>query len=98
MIARLLAWLGDLLILYLVFRLISGIFFGARRRPGPREAPRSPERLGGTLVRDPQCGTYVPESHAIRATAGASVLYFCSTTCRDTFLAANPIARRASGN
>jgi hypothetical protein len=62
------------------------------RAAGPRPAPPPQERLGGTLVRDPQCGTYVPESRAVIVGTGADRLTFCSTACRDAYQA----ARKAS--
>ncbi len=40
---------------------------------------------GEDLVRDPQCGTYVPVSSAVKATIGGETLYFCSEECRDRY-------------
>lgn len=97
MIARLISWLVDLLVLFFLIRLISRLFSSSPRKTAPRSQPRTPERLGGTLVRDPHCGTYVPESRAIRSGSGASTLFFCSTACRDAYAASHPAARRASG-
>jgi YHS domain-containing protein len=56
-----------------------------------------PERQAGTLVRDPKCGTYVLQGSAHRLQSGSETLYFCSTTCRDAWLAERPAtgARRA---
>jgi hypothetical protein len=85
---RLISWLADILIVFLVVRAILRLVLGARtpaRRPPSASVP---ERLGGTLVRDPQCGTYVPESRAIRVGSGARALYFCSAACRDAYAAA----------
>jgi hypothetical protein len=62
------------------------------RAAGPRPAAPPAERAGGTLVRDPQCGTYVAESSAIVVGSGADRVSFCSTDCRDRYLA----ARKAS--
>jgi hypothetical protein len=87
--ARLLSWLLDLLVLWLIVRAVSRMFTG-RQTPAPRGRPRPAakpvERLGGTLVRDPQCGTYIPESRAIRVGSGDEVQFFCSTTCRDAYV------------
>jgi YHS domain-containing protein len=44
-----------------------------------------PERLGGTLVRDPHCGTYILESTALQVRAGHETLHFCSAACRDAY-------------
>jgi len=94
------AWLGRLLVLALVIRMVMGALMGAGRRaptagprPGPRPGPgpkaQPLERAGGTLVRDPQCGTYLPQARAIRAGAGSDTQYFCSAECRDAYRAAH---------
>jgi uncharacterized protein len=73
-----------LLVLRYVLRLVSGSGQAARRQGAPR--PQGPvERSGGELVRDPHCGTYIPKSRAIVTGSGDSVIYFCSTACRDAF-------------
>jgi hypothetical protein len=85
---KLISWLLDLLVLWLIVRAVSrALGFGQRPKAAPRQrASTKPlERIGGTLVRDPQCGTYVPESRAIRIGTGDQVQYFCSTTCRDAY-------------
>lgn len=80
-------WLLRILIILLILRYIVA-FFAPRRQPSRRSAPTRPaERPGGTLVRDPQCGTYVPESRALALKRGGATMHFCSTTCRDTWLA-----------
>ena len=85
---RLVSWLFDLLVLWLIVRAISRLFVSrpaAPPRARPRQATKPVERLGGTLVRDPQCGTYIPEARAIRVGTGDHVQFFCSTTCRDAY-------------
>jgi uncharacterized protein len=85
--ARLLSWVLDVIVVLLIARAVLRLLFGSRT-PAARPDRRAPERLGGTLVRDPQCGTYVPESRAIRVGSGAHALYFCSPDCRDAYAAA----------
>lgn len=84
MIGRLVAWLFEALVLLVLVRLVLRFIIGAtsRGRPG---TSRPLERAGGTLVRDPQCGTYVPEARALRGRSGRETHYFCSTACRDAF-------------
>jgi hypothetical protein len=89
-VARLISWLLDAIVLYMVFRTVARLLTGggtAQRRSassaGPQ--PKRPERVGGTLVRDPQCGTYIPEGSAVRLQSGDHTLYFCSTACRDAY-------------
>ena len=90
---RLLSWALDIIVVLLLARAVLRMLFGGSRTPQPRQPRRPPERLGGTLVRDPQCGTYVPESSAIRVGSGDRALYFCSTACRDAYAAVE--AKRA---
>jgi len=88
----LVAWIFRAVVVLLLVRMIASALFSSSRprqaqqaKPGSRPA----ERVGGTLVRDPQCGTYLPQARAIRASAGADVHYFCSETCRDAYRAAH---------
>jgi YHS domain-containing protein len=100
-ILRALFWLVRILFILFIIRLALRMLFppAPQRRPGARSGrtSREPERLGGTLVRDPQCGTYIPQDSAHRVQSGGETVYFCSTTCRDAWLAAQPSsgARRA---
>jgi YHS domain-containing protein len=80
-----LIWIARVLILLLIIRFVLRLLFGAafaRRSAAPR---RVSERSGGELVRDPNCGTYVPKSRAIASGSGSDVKYFCSPECRDAF-------------
>ena len=89
-----LLWFVRLLVLVLVVRLIvRGMYSVLGQRQAHKPTSRMPERAGGTLVRDPHCGTYVPESRALVVGHGADALHFCSTTCRDAWMAAHGNAR-----
>lgn len=85
----LIAWIvRTLVILFLiriVLRFLTGLGQGAAA-PGQARTPNQPStREGGHLVRDPQCGTYVPMARAIRAGSGDGAIYFCSDTCRQAW-------------
>jgi YHS domain-containing protein len=73
-----------LIILRLVMRFIGSVIAGAsgaaKQPPG---RAKQQERLGGTLVRDPHCGTYIPQDGALSSGSGGSTVFFCSTNCRD---------------
>jgi YHS domain-containing protein len=81
-------WLLRVLIILLIVRYIVAFFTrrGPARVPRPGPTTRQPERTGGTLVRDPQCGTYVAQASAVALSRGGSTMYFCSKTCRDAWL------------
>ena len=96
----LLRWIVQAIILTVVVNLVMRLFSGrpAARAGGPRASPGGPrrapgrasqERAGGALVRDPQCGTYVPEARAIRVGSGEGAHYFCSDGCRAAYTAAH---------
>ena len=87
MIERLFPFLIDALVIYFVVRFFVRVLNGptAVRRPQAPPPPRVPERPGGTLVRDPECGTYVLESHAVRLKTTGETLFFCSPACRDAY-------------
>ena len=84
-----LLWVARILVVMFVVRLLLQALFGRRPATLRRPAARTTERLGGTLVRDPQCGTYIPESKALTIGKGASARHFCSVACRDKWTAAH---------
>jgi YHS domain-containing protein len=86
MLVRLLEFLLDALVLFFVIRLVTRLFLSGGASASRPAAP-PPERSGGTLVRDPECGTFIPESRAIQMRTGGTVLFFCSTACRDAYAA-----------
>ncbi len=84
----------DILFVVLLVRQLIKAFSGggqprAQRRPQAPPAPAA-ERDGGKLVRDPQCGTYIQISRAIRVGSGDQATYFCSPMCRDAYAATHP--------
>ena len=94
MTTALLLWIVRLIVLLLVIRLIvRGVYSVIGQRQMSRPQRGVPERAGGALVRDPQCGTYIPESRALVLGRGPDALHFCSTGCRDAWTAAHGSAR-----
>jgi YHS domain-containing protein len=61
----------------------------------PRGQARSRESRGGPteelLVRDPQCGIYLPREAGIRRTVRGEDHYFCSKTCLEAFQAGRDV-------
>ncbi len=61
---------------FIFYSMISGLL-------GPKARKRPPNRTkeGETMVEDPQCGTYLPQGDAIKATINGRQVYFCSKKC-----------------
>jgi hypothetical protein len=84
-----LVWILRILVVLMIVRLVvRAVASLSGARAVRRSSSRAPERLGGTLVRDPHCGTYVPVSRALTIGRGPDVLHFCSPACRDAWAAA----------
>lgn len=85
----LLIWIVRLLVLLLIVRFVVTMIRQAalQAKGGPKAAAgrskRQAERIGGTLVQDPQCGTYLPKERALAVPSGSTTQYFCSDKCRD---------------
>jgi YHS domain-containing protein len=58
---------------------------GVSAPPQSTEAPG--EGIARRLVRDPVCGMHVAEALAIPLREGDQILHFCSTACRDQYIA-----------
>jgi YHS domain-containing protein len=56
------------------------VLFGRPQRAEPQN-----EIIAGRAHKDPQCGTYVAEELAIKASVAGKSYYFCSPECRDRF-------------
>lgn len=84
----LLLWIVRILILLIIIRFVVSLVRSALgpRTGTSRDTKRKPERIGGTLVQDPQCGTYLPQDRAIALARGGSTRYFCSAKCRDEWV------------
>jgi YHS domain-containing protein len=80
MLVRLIIWLVVAFLIYTVVQIVKQALF----KPPPPPAERSSR--GEEMVRDPECGTYVPRSDAVRGEKAGRELYFCSARCRDKHL------------
>ncbi|MCC7010858.1 MAG: hypothetical protein IT184_18745 [Acidobacteria bacterium] len=87
-----LLWAVRILIILLIVRIVLRWFAERQIAATRRTRVSGGERSGGQLVRDPQCGTFVAERLAVKAGGHA----FCSTTCRDQWLAAADRTARSS--
>jgi YHS domain-containing protein len=91
-------WIFRIIAILMIVRIVLRMFAGLRRAAGGGAATgpagsRTPQtREGGRLVRDPQCGTHIPQARAVAWSSRGETHYFCSTRCRDEWSA----ARKAS--
>jgi YHS domain-containing protein len=83
MIPKLLIVVAIIYILYKVVRVVRRGFPAAGTNPGRVVSPAA----GEDLVEDPVCHTYVPVSHACRASFDGRTLYFCSPKCLERYKA-----------
>lgn len=61
---------------FVLYSMVSGLL-------NPKKSRRSKNHSneGEPMVEDPQCGTYLPVSDAIKATIHGQQYYFCSKKC-----------------
>jgi len=93
-----LIWLIRAIVVTIALRFVLRLIGQAaspRPRPAARPSAGPAERSGGTLVRDPHCGTYIPMTRALRLGDGSGAQFFCSDDCRRAYLAAHPAAHSA---
>ena len=80
MLVRLLIWLIVGFLVYTVYQMIR------QAVSKPHGTPPEKTNRGEDMIRDPECGTYVPRNDAVKAEAKGKPSYFCSTECRDKYL------------
>jgi uncharacterized protein len=76
-----------LIVLRLLLRFVTGLFQGLRGE-GPRRPIATAARGAGTpmaLVKDPVCGTYVPNGTALTRVMAGTTYSFCSEACLRAF-------------
>jgi YHS domain-containing protein len=93
--ARFLIYLFDLIVLFLVTRLLSRVlktlFGGTQVRfssSGGTQAPRADRAepaLQGQTARDPLCGMFVSTELSHKLAQGAETLHFCSRECLERY-------------
>jgi len=75
------------ILVYILYRLLVG----PRKKPADSVPHGYKGSRGGAiddvLVKDPVCNTYIPQRQAVVLLHEHQTYYFCSETCRKTFLA-----------
>ncbi len=100
--ARLLAYLFDLIVVYIVGRLLNRTFhqlFRTTHGPASGSATRPPggsraggETIRGQMVRDPVCGMFVSTELSHRLSEAGQTLHFCSQECLERHQKAGAMA------
>ncbi|MGE5833898.1 MAG: hypothetical protein ACM4AI_05425 [Acidobacteriota bacterium] len=80
-------WILRVLFVLFIIRLVLRALGIGQPPRAPQQRTRRMEHAGGTLVQDPHCGTYLPQSRALALGRGDETKYFCSPACRDAHLA-----------
>lgn len=70
------------LIIYAVYRYLKPRLGLDRKTFGGENEPREAE-----LIKDPHCGAYFLKNHGVSAYIDGETVYFCSTHCRDSYIA-----------
>lgn len=88
-VAYLLLTLVSISILQSIFAMLMRMFGIPARAQKLREVKQDREtiRLAGELKKDPVCGTYTTADTAVQKKVRGETFYFCSTQCRDKFVA-----------
>lgn len=79
MLVRLLIWVLLGFVIYSVFQAVL------RAINAPGRPPNEKTSRGEDMVKDPQCGTYLPKSDAVPAQMNGRTIYFCSPACQKAY-------------
>jgi len=72
------------LFLSLIIKAAVALFGASQQRPSASPS-NAPIPIGGELVRDPVCGTYVSQNTSMKKSIAGTTHYFCSQDCKDKF-------------
>ena len=71
---------------------IAGLFYFGYRKlkaiAGPSRSTKGASMgpVEDIMVKDPECGTYIPKREAVRLRSGEEEFFFCGSACRDRFV------------
>jgi YHS domain-containing protein len=74
-----------ILIAYLAYRAVKSWVLRNLQVPG-QNGSRTP-KIDDLMIKDPVCGVYFPQREGVELHHNGQRYVFCSTTCRDRFLA-----------
>ena len=71
---------------YLIYRLVKALVF-AKSQPPRTAGPQNVGQIDDIMVKDPYCETHIPKKDSVHLKVSGEDLYFCSSECRDKYLA-----------
>jgi YHS domain-containing protein len=74
-----------LLLAYLFFRIVKGVFSLLGGGGQELKRDRDEEKVIDEMVQDPSCKTYIPRREAIRKVVQGQEYFFCSKECTRKF-------------
>jgi len=69
--------------LFVLWKLLTG---DKKKKEVQQRKEQEAKAATGQMVRDPLCGTFVPQDSDIRVREGEKVYCFCSYECRDKYI------------
>lgn len=81
---RLLIFLG---VIYICYRVLKGWLAPARLLRRQTDAGKPEGKIDDIMIKDPYCEAYFPKRNGIHKKIDGKDFYFCSTECRDKFVA-----------
>lgn len=79
--------MSKIIILLVCGAVLFFLFKGDQRKKAMNQDKKDESlKASGDMVKDPVCGTYVPNDADIRVRSGDKVYAFCSYECRDKFI------------
>ena len=75
------------LLAWWLYKGLRGLLAGGAARERRERRVEKDQEVLDVMVQDPQCGTYLPKSEAIRHWSKGKEYFFCSQKCRDDFRA-----------
>jgi len=80
---KLILIIGIVVVAYRLGKSVKGHHFFSEKPVGEKDI----EKINDIMVKDPYCNTYFPKKDGICLKMNGQNLYFCSTECRDKYIA-----------
>jgi YHS domain-containing protein len=88
----------------IILAVVGYVFYRALKTwmfPGPGAsktvADKNIGKIDDVMIKDPLCEAYFPKRNAVHLKFEGKDLYFCSTACKDQYIAAQPGNEEESG-